>query len=168
MSVVSHLNQIILTIEGLTCERCATSATKAIKTVRGVDGVCVNLATGQARIAYSSDMPSTEAIISALAARGYVGEAIPPDSAMVTTYNPSLVTPEGCKRITFRVDSLVGAEKLRAIRITLRGELGVQDAGTHRRSDDSNEGIAWAVYDPEITDAGQLRTAIQEQGYKLR
>ncbi len=64
--------------------------------------------------------------------------------------------------------SLVAGAELRALSRVLTKEPGVQDAGTHRRSDDSNEGIAWAVYDPKKTYAGRLRAVVQEHGYKLR
>lgn len=77
--VTDDMNRAVLTIEGMSCEGCATTVAEAIKRVDGVIAVEVNYETKQATFGAEACCPvPIDEIKTALAKAGYAGEPIDP------------------------------------------------------------------------------------------
>ena len=77
--VTDKMNRATFTIEGMTCEGCATTVAEAIKRVDGVLAVEVDYESKQATIGAEACCPvPIDEVKSALAKAGYAGEPIAP------------------------------------------------------------------------------------------
>lgn len=73
-AVTANMKQAVFTIEGMTCEGCATTVAQAIKGVSGVSAVTVNYEQKQATVGTDACCPvPRDEILKALAESGYVG-----------------------------------------------------------------------------------------------
>ena len=64
-------------VEGMTCASCVGRVERAIRKVPGVADVAVNLASGQARVTFTTDAPAAELVTAAVTKAGY-GVSIKP------------------------------------------------------------------------------------------
>jgi len=68
MKEVKIMNELILKIEGMTCNHCKMAVEKALKGVPGVDGVQVDLTKKEAVV---KGAPDREALVKAVDEAGY-------------------------------------------------------------------------------------------------
>jgi copper chaperone CopZ len=60
-----------LKVTGMTCGGCVNSLTRALKSINGVDGVQVELSTGDTQVQYDENFTTTDQIRSAVKNAGY-------------------------------------------------------------------------------------------------
>jgi len=65
------MDEIILSIEGMTCAHCEMTVTKALKETSGVKSVKVSLDEKTAYVEYKSSKTSPEKLIAAVEKAGY-------------------------------------------------------------------------------------------------
>ena len=61
-----------LKVTGMTCGGCVNSLTRALKSINGVDGVQVELSTGDTQVQYDENLTTTDQIRSAVKTLGTV------------------------------------------------------------------------------------------------
>jgi len=71
MTSINRINDIVLSVEGMTCEHCVMRVTKALRAVKGVRVVKVDLASKSAKVTYDPDEVDEKAMISAVVKVGY-------------------------------------------------------------------------------------------------
>ena len=65
------MQNITLTIVGMTCQGCANGVSRALKSVAGVDQVQVDLAAHRAEVAFDATQTNTAALIEAVEDAGF-------------------------------------------------------------------------------------------------
>lgn len=60
-----------LKVTGMTCGGCVNSLTRALKSINGVDGVQVELSTGDTQVQYDENFTTTVQLRSAVKNAGY-------------------------------------------------------------------------------------------------
>jgi copper chaperone CopZ len=60
-----------LKVTGMTCGGCVNSLTRALKSINGVDGVQVELSTGNAQVQYDENFTTPDQLKSAVKNAGY-------------------------------------------------------------------------------------------------
>lgn len=65
------MDNVVLTVQGMSCQGCVASVTRVLKAVPGVADVTVTLHPGTARVAYDETRTSVAALKTAVQDAGY-------------------------------------------------------------------------------------------------
>ncbi|MHA1400219.1 MAG: heavy-metal-associated domain-containing protein [Candidatus Heimdallarchaeaceae archaeon] len=70
------MDEILLKVEGMTCQHCVMTVTKALQSIDGVVKANVDLKEGLAMVKYDPSKTNTEAMINVVVDNGYSAKAV--------------------------------------------------------------------------------------------
>ncbi|MGE0625751.1 MAG: heavy metal translocating P-type ATPase [Pseudomonadales bacterium] len=135
------MNQLNLTIEGMTCRHCAQRVESALRQVSGVTRASVNLASRRASVEFDGQRVSAGHLAEAIRAEGY---------------------QPGSTRVRMAVGGLHCASCVSRVEAALAATPGVLSASVNVTS-----GEADIEYRPALIDVAGLERAVSDSGYTL-
>jgi Cu+-exporting ATPase len=160
--------EVTFPVTGMTCASCVRRIEKALAKVPGVREASVNLATEKATVRYDPTSVQFDQLKRAVEKAGY---GVRQDEQRATSNEQRATSlplvahpspPPAVADVTLPVEGMTCASCVRRVEKALAKAPGVREASVNLATEKAH-----VVYDPTVTDLGQLSAAVEKAGYKL-
>ena len=154
----SQMDQVDLSIGGMTCAACVRRVERAIDKVAGVSETNVNLATEKVRVAFDPSIVQLADISAAIKKAGYTVRSIPEAREQAAPDLQSMPAGEA----VLPIEGMTCAACVRRVERAINKVEGVNEANVNLATEK-----ATVRFDPAIASVEQLRDAVAKAGYRV-